>query len=468
MHRIYPQHRKIHFLLIDLLIRQKKTAEALTEIEEACVVFGSTDGMLAAGLELRRSIGPMSIPVEKQDSGTSISLCMIMKNEQDNLARCLKSLKPVVDEIIITDTGSTDKSREIAELFGARLFEFPWNGDFSAARNVSLEHATGNWILVMDADEVLSEMDHVRLRQLVANSPPKRVAYDIVTRNYMFNINLEKWRANDGIYPEEAGAGWTPSNKVRLFPSLPGIRFENPVHEMVDLSIAAREIPILQTDMPVHHYGYLDKERQKRKGEEYYLLGKKKLEQSGENDFRALCELAVQAAGIGRYQEAVDLWQRVLAINPSYPLALFNLGYAFLQLGQFEKSRTASAKAMNLNTELFEAVNNFAICEICIGSNEEAIRVLEASLKKRPDDANSLIMLAAAHLCSGEIEAGRDIFQRLSDSGVEYAEFINEATKKLFEAGKAEYARTLLETAILLRSGNEETGRLLREFGETQ
>ncbi|MRR05563.1 MAG: glycosyltransferase [Deltaproteobacteria bacterium] len=466
-HRIYPQHRTIHFLLIDLLIRQKKTAEALTEIEEACVVFGSTDGMLAAGLELRRSIGPMSIPVEKQDSGTSVSLCMIMKNEQDNLARCLKSLKPVVDEIIITDTGSTDHSREIAELFGARLFEFPWNGDFSTARNVSLEHATGNWILVMDADEVISVLDHSRFRQLVSNSPPEGVAYDIVTRNYMFNINLEKWRPNDGLYPEEAGAGWTPSNKVRLFPSLPGIRFENPVHEMVDLSIAASEIPILQTDIPVHHYGYLDKERQKRKGEEYYLLGKKKLEQNGDNDFRALCELAVQAAGIGRYQEAIDLWQRVLAINSSYPLALFNLGYAFLQLGQFDKSRTASAKAMDLNPQLFEAVNNFAICEICIGSNEEAIRVLEASLKKRPDDANSLVMHAVALLCAGEIEAGRNIFQRLTDSGVEYAEFINEATKKLFQAGKANYARALLETAILLRAGNEETGRLLREFGET-
>jgi tetratricopeptide (TPR) repeat protein len=237
---------------------------------------------------------------------------------------------------------------------------------------------------------------------------------------------------------------------------------------MVDLSIAAKDIPILPTDIPVHHYGYLDKSRQKRKGEEYYLLGRKKLEQSGGNDFRALCELAVQAGGIGRYQEAVELWQRVLAINPSYPLALFNLGYALLQMGRFEESRTASAKAMELNPELFEAVNNFAICEICIGSTEEAIRVLESSLKKRPDDANTLVMLSVAQLCSGEIQSGRGIFQRLTESGVEYAEFINEATKKLFEAGKAEYARTLLETAILLRSGNEETGRLLREFGETQ
>jgi GT2 family glycosyltransferase/Tfp pilus assembly protein PilF len=469
MHRIYPQHRSIHFLLIDLLIRQGKIEEALSNIEDACVIFGVTEGMLEAGLQLRRNVGPMTIPMEKSSGGTSVSLCMIMRNEQGNLPRCLKSLKPVVDEIVITDTGSTDNSREIAELFGARLFEFPWNGDFSAARNVSLEQATGAWILVMDADEVLSELDYGRFRRLVSNSPPEGVAYDIVTRNYMFNINLEKWRPNDGMYPgDEAGAGWTPSNKVRLFPNLPDIRFENPVHEMVDLSIAARDIPILPTDIPVHHYGYLDKSRQKRKGEEYYLLGRRKLEQSGGNDFRALCELAVQAGGIGLYQEAVDLWQRVLTINPSYPLALFNLGYALLQMGRFHESRAASAKAMELNPELFEAVNNFAICEICIGSTEEAILVLESSLKKRPDDANTLVMLSVARLCSGEIQAGRDIFQRLTESGVEYAEFINEATKKLIEAGKTDYARVLLESAILLRSGNEETCRLFREFGENK
>jgi tetratricopeptide (TPR) repeat protein len=235
---------------------------------------------------------------------------------------------------------------------------------------------------------------------------------------------------------------------------------------MVDLSIAARDIPILQTDIPVHHYGYLDKERQQRKGEEYYLLGRKKLEQSGGNDFRALCELAVQAGGIGRYQEAVELWERVLAINPSYPLALFNLGYALLQMGRFEESQAASAKAMKLDPELFEAVNNFAICEICIGSAEEATRILEASLKRRPDDANSLVMLAVARLCSGNIQSGRDILQRLTDSGVDYAEFVNEATKKLLEAGKRDYSRELLESAIRLRSGNDETARLFREFGK--
>ena len=468
MHRIYPQHRTIHFLLIDLLIHQEKTVEALAEIEAACVTFGTEEGIVAAGLELRRTLGPIAVSRERIKSGTSVSLCMIVRNEQDNLPRCLKSLKPVIDEIIIVDTGSTDRTREIAELFGARLFEYPWNGDFSSARNVSLKHATGNWILVMDADEVLSELDYLRFQRIVADAPPAGAAYDIVTRNYRTNISMEKWQANDGMYPgDEAGSGWTPSNKVRLFPNREGIRFENPVHEMVDATLVAMNIPILQTEIPVHHYGCLDKSRQQRKGEDYYLLGRKKLEQSGENDFRALCELAVQAGGIGRYQESVDLWERVLKINPSYPLALFNLGYALLQLGRFHESRAASAKAMELDPELFEAINNFAICEICVGSPATAIRILETSLEKRPNDVNSLVMLALAQLCAGGKHPGHDIFQKLSARGIDYAEFINEASKKLVDAGKKGYARELLKTAIFLGSGNHETGRLFREFGET-
>jgi GT2 family glycosyltransferase/Flp pilus assembly protein TadD len=467
MHRIYPQHRTIHFLLIDLLIRQEKTVEALAEIEAACVTFGTEEGIVAAGLELRRTLGPIAVSSERMKSGTSVSLCMIVKNEQVNLPRCLKSLKPVIDEIIIVDTGSTDSTREIAELFGARLFEYPWNGDFSSARNVSLKHATGSWILVMDADEVLSEMDYPRFQRIVADSPPAGAAYDIVTRNYRTNIGLEKWQANDGMYPgEEAGAGWTPSNKVRLFPNREGLRFENPVHEMVDATLVAMNIPILQTEIPVHHYGCLDKSRQQRKGEDYYLLGRKKLEQSGGNDFRALCELAVQAGGIGRYQEAVDLWERVLMINPSYPLALFNLGYALLQLGRFHDSRAASAKAMELDPCLYEAVNNFAICEICVGSTEKAIRILEACLEKRPNDVNALVMLALARLCAGDKQAGHDIFQKLSAKGIDYAEFINEASKKLVVTGKKACAGELLKTAIFLGSGNHETVRLFREFGE--
>lgn len=84
-----------------------------------------------------------------------ISLCMIVKNEADNLARCLTSVRGAADELIIVDTGSTDDTIAIARSFGAAVISFPWTGDFAAARNAGLEKARGTWILVLDADEEL-------------------------------------------------------------------------------------------------------------------------------------------------------------------------------------------------------------------------------------------------------------------------------------------------------------------------
>lgn len=89
----------------------------------------------------------------------TISLCMIVKNEERNLRRCLQSVKNYVTEIVIVDTGSTDQTRAIAQSFGAQLYDFIWTDNFADARNFSLEHSSGDWILWMDADEELCITD---------------------------------------------------------------------------------------------------------------------------------------------------------------------------------------------------------------------------------------------------------------------------------------------------------------------
>ncbi|MAG55223.1 MAG: hypothetical protein CMJ83_02925 [Planctomycetes bacterium] len=99
-----------------------------------------------------------------------ISLCMIVKNEEALLPRCLDAAKPFVDEIIVVDTGSTDATIEIARGFGAKVSEYPWNDHFAEARNVALEQATGDWILSLDADEVLSELAGRDLRKAARKS----------------------------------------------------------------------------------------------------------------------------------------------------------------------------------------------------------------------------------------------------------------------------------------------------------
>lgn len=91
---------------------------------------------------------------------------MIVRNEEQTLGPCLASVRDLADEIVIVDTGSTDRTRELARAAGARVFDFPWVDDFAAARNESLRHATGSWILWLDADDRLDERNHRQCREL--------------------------------------------------------------------------------------------------------------------------------------------------------------------------------------------------------------------------------------------------------------------------------------------------------------
>ncbi len=96
----------------------------------------------------------------------TISLCMIVKNEEETLERCLNCVKDICDEIIIVDTGSTDKTKEIAAKFTDKIYDYPWNYDFAAARNFAFRQATKDYILWLDADDILLEEDQQKLRKL--------------------------------------------------------------------------------------------------------------------------------------------------------------------------------------------------------------------------------------------------------------------------------------------------------------
>src|SRR6185369_10010622 len=106
-----------------------------------------------------------------------VSLCLIVRNEEENLPACLDSVAGLFHEIIVVDTGSTDRTRELAIERGAKIVEFPWIDDFAAARNVSLDHATGEYAFWMDADDRLEAADRDRLGQLLGGLTGDNCAY---------------------------------------------------------------------------------------------------------------------------------------------------------------------------------------------------------------------------------------------------------------------------------------------------
>src|SRR5712692_4072894 len=102
------------------------------------------------------------------------SLCLMVRNEETALPGCLQSAADLVIEIIVVDTGSTDRTKEIAASFGAKVFDFPWCDDFAAGRNECIRHATGNFIFWMDADERIDEANREKLRVLFRSLPEIR------------------------------------------------------------------------------------------------------------------------------------------------------------------------------------------------------------------------------------------------------------------------------------------------------
>jgi tetratricopeptide (TPR) repeat protein len=147
-----------------------------------------------------------------------LSFCMIVKDEADRLERCLQSVRDVVDEMVVLDTGSSDRTPEIAQSFGAIVPTFKWCNDFSAARNHALQYVTGDWVLVLDADEILASAIVPALKQAIQSESH-------------LVLNLLR---------EEVGAAQSPYSMVsRLFRHHPAICFSRPYHAMIDDSVMA-------------------------------------------------------------------------------------------------------------------------------------------------------------------------------------------------------------------------------------
>ena len=157
---------------------------------------------------------------------SSLSVAMIVRDEEATLGDTLASIRHVVDEIVVIDTGSVDRSREVARQAGARVIEHEWNDDFSAARNVAWSAVRGTWVLWIDAGERLTPESAVALREFINRNP----AYD---KAYLLMVEIPP-PAVEG-YAEQAA-------RVRLVPNVPGLRFVGRVRESLDESLRQQGI----------------------------------------------------------------------------------------------------------------------------------------------------------------------------------------------------------------------------------
>jgi len=172
-----------------------------------------------------------------------VSLCMIVKNEEGYLPRCLESIIDIVDEIIIVDTGSTDRTVEIAKNYGAKVYYYQWNNNFSEARNESLKYATKDWILILDADDELHAQYKENLKLFLNNELDENTVYFFETLSY-YGDTVD----NNCI---------TVNLNPRMFKNNREIHYEGKIHNQ--LVYAQGKYDTICSSIKIHHYGYLSK-----------------------------------------------------------------------------------------------------------------------------------------------------------------------------------------------------------------
>ncbi|WP_339735842.1 glycosyltransferase [uncultured Gimesia sp.] len=200
----------------------------------------------------------VTLETDKPKYPHTLSLCMIVRDNEDTIGPCLESIRPWVDEIIIVDTGSKDRTPDICREYGARMLVFPWCDDFSAARNESVKHAQGKWIFWMDSDDTITEECGRKLKELAAQDHPDHLL------GFIMQVHCPG--------PED-DVSMTAVDHVKLFRNLPDLQFEHRIHEQIIPAIRRRGGEVTWADIYVVHSGSdHSAEGRKRKLERDYRL----------------------------------------------------------------------------------------------------------------------------------------------------------------------------------------------------
>ncbi len=307
-------------------------------------------------------------------NGIKISACMMVKNEEEMLPRCLNSIKHLIDELIIVDTGSTDKTVEIAQSFGAKIYHHPWENNFSKHRNQSLSYATGDWILLIDADEELNayQLKKNEFKALLAKAPKDLNCYLIKV--------LDKNRK---------GGITSATESIRIFRNRVGIKYVGIVHNRLSYSGKAGHLKL-----ELFHYGYaLSDEQMQAKYRRTSGLLFKRIEQDP-NDFDAYFYLFQVHSEMDEKEKAIQYAARCLElieqkglqpIEASFYYSLYyGMASAHLKLSQYDQAVAAVRKGLEVlpdEVDLYyelAAVGYFSgRLDLCVEGGQNYFRVVD-------------------------------------------------------------------------------------------
>ncbi|MBS4219336.1 glycosyltransferase family 2 protein [Bacillus sp. FJAT-49711] len=256
-----------------------------------------------------------------------ISLCMIVKNEEKVLKRCLESIHNHVDEIIIADTGSTDSTKEIAKLYTTNIYDFDWINDFSEARNFVQSKAKGQWIIYLDADEYV---DNENLKQTIQHlrESEETINYDayVVTQiNFVGNVG--------------GNVGQCPT--IRIYKNDSNIYFHRKIHEQLFKKEGQLSIGFL--GLKIYHSGYLsDTTEGKNKNDRNVKLIKKEINKNNKNGFDHF-NLANEFLTQWKIEDALSSYRRSFQLKGSIdklwvPMAVERIVFCLIELKRYSEA----------------------------------------------------------------------------------------------------------------------------------
>lgn len=293
---------------------------------------------------------------------------MIVKNEERFLEGCLESIKDAVDEIVIVDTGSTDGTKDIAARYGARVFDFPWTGDFSAARNEALGHCRGEWILYIDADERLGHPGREEVRRLLSDK--SKAVYTV------------------RFHPI---GGYTAYKEYRIFRNDPRIRFRNTIHETIFPSIEEfmEENGLGEGECPlaIDHVGYDGDLLHKHRRNLPLLI--KQIEREPRRMYLRW-QLGVAQKGLGDLEGAERTWMEAIGISRAKESVTHDDSHAYYEMICLMNERGEDcgeilAEALSLFPDNYLLVWTRAVMLARSGRFEEAVPILEELVSVDPD-----------------------------------------------------------------------------------
>lgn len=313
-----------------------------------------------------------------------LSLVMITRDEADWMESFLRHHAPLVDEIVIVDTGSTDTTLQIASGFTDKIALRPWDDDYSAPRNLSMALATGRWLLWLDPDEMLGESEFLRIREMIRAADPLP-GYGMLQRTYTNNRDLFGFQAIERRTPATMDfAGYVDLRQIRLVRADAEIRFQGRIHEMLQHDMDARALPYEFTDIAIDHYKELrSPEAKQRKAELYYELTRQKLAENPE-EAHPLWEFSAAAEACGKLDEASDALRRAVELKPSARLYQRNYLLGLLQQKRFKDAEEHCEGVLKVfpNDSLFLGIYGEALMQQ--GLNADALDIFRLSLKQNP------------------------------------------------------------------------------------